>query len=64
MKAAIKTIDGILVRRRRRSSSRLYKICVLTKDMTPKRLNMKLSKEDTYHIFDTGRRRRDATGNN
>ena len=58
MKSAAKTLDNIVIIKRRRreriqaSSSRLYKICVLTKDMTLKRLNMKLSKEGTYHIFD------------
>ena len=56
MKSAAKTLDSIVIIKEEEErlqvlQVRLYKICVLTKDMTFKRLNMKLSKEGMYHIF-------------
>jgi hypothetical protein len=65
MKNAVETLDNIVIIKRRRPVLRkLVQICVLIKDMTFKRLDMKLSKEDIHITHSTQRwRRRDAASN-
>jgi hypothetical protein len=65
MKNAVETLDNIVIIKRRRPVLRkLVQICVLIKDMTFKRLDMKLSKEDIDITHSTQRwRRRDAASN-
>jgi hydroxypyruvate isomerase len=50
MKAAINTLDNIVVKRPSYKMCKTKQNSVLIKDMTFRRLRMVLSRQDTYHI--------------
>jgi hypothetical protein len=52
MKAAVNTLDNIVIKRPSCKCVIRNRTSVLTKDMTFRRFTMKLSRKDTTHIFD------------